>query len=211
MPAGWYAAGGSAAHCMEPSPCSSPAPPAQLVLECAAEAVLQDWLQRIQAAIAQQARRQVHAAPAWPGRGQLQARRCRLLLAAVVDGCSVGALGGQAECTWAHFSQPRDHPAACLQPPLPRRPRRLLVFVNPFGGARRGCSIWETVVRPVFASAGISVHAVQTQHGGHARAMLTSAWGALGRSEWAVGGQWSGQWGRQGKAGQDPFGFWPLR
>lgn len=56
-------------------------PSTQLVLECAAEAVLQDWLQRIQAAIAQQARRQVQhpagvpAPPAlfavalpWPGR-----------------------------------------------------------------------------------------------------------------------------------------------
>lgn len=59
-------------------------------------------------------------------------------------------------------------------PPASCRPRRLLVFVNPFGGARRGKKIWDTVVRPVFDKAGIKCTAVETQHGGHARALLTS-------------------------------------
>ena len=68
--------------------------------------------------------------------------------------------------------------SAALPPPA-RRPRRLLVFVNPFGGARRGKKIWDTVVRPVFDKAGIKCTAVETQHGGHARALLTSeCWGA---------------------------------
>lgn len=83
---------------------------AQLELASAVEGTLREWLQRVQAAIAQQA----------------------------------------------------------------RRPRRLLVFVNPFGGSRRGVKIWETTVRPVFDKAGIASHAVETQHGGHARALLTS-------------------------------------
>lgn len=84
--------------------------PCQLVLETAAEGVLREWLQRINAAIAQQ----------------------------------------------------------------PRRPRRLLVFCNPFGGSRRARQIWESVVRPVFDKAGIKSSAVETQHGGHARALLTN-------------------------------------
>ena len=59
------------------------------------------------------------------------------------------------------------HGAAC-------RPRRLLVFVNPFGGSRRAHQIWETTVRPVFDKAGIKSHPVETEHGGHASALLTS-------------------------------------
>ena len=71
--------------------------------------------------------------------------------------------------------------SAALPPPA-RRPRRLLVFVNPFGGARRGKKIWDTVVRPVFDKAGIKCTAVETQHGGHARALLTSeCWGVDGQ------------------------------
>lgn len=63
----------------------------------------------------------------------------------------------------------------------PRRPRRLLVFVNPFGGSRRAAQIWRNVVKPVFDKAGIKSSAVETQHGGHARSLLTSeegGWGA---------------------------------
>lgn len=56
----------------------------------------------------------------------------------------------------------------------PRRPRRLLVFVNPFGGSRRAAQIWQNVVKPVFDKAGIKSSAVETQHGGHARTLLTS-------------------------------------
>lgn len=77
--------------------------------------------------------------------------------------------------------------APCTQPTC--RPRRLLVFVNPFGGARRGCAIWENVVRPVFDKAGIRSRAVETQHGGHARALLTgvggAGWGGLDLSCWS--------------------------
>ncbi|KAL4433742.1 hypothetical protein ABPG75_000183 [Micractinium tetrahymenae] len=56
----------------------------------------------------------------------------------------------------------------------PRRPRRLLVFVNPFGGSRRAAQIWQNVVKPVFDKAGIKSSAVETQHGGHARSLLTN-------------------------------------
>lgn len=95
----------------------------QLVLEAAAEGLLDEWLQRISAAVAQQA----------------------------------------------------------------RRPRRLLVFLNPFGGSRRARQIWENVVRPVFDKAGIKSSAVETQHGGHARALLTSECGGVAcmmRQQW---------------------------
>lgn len=54
------------------------------------------------------------------------------------------------------------------------RPQRLLVFVNPFGGSRRAQQIWETTVRPVFDKASIKSRAVETEHGGHARALLIS-------------------------------------
>jgi diacylglycerol kinase family enzyme len=56
----------------------------------------------------------------------------------------------------------------------PRRPRRLLVFVNPFGGSRRAAQIWRSTVRPVFDKAGIKCRAVETEHGGHVRALLTA-------------------------------------
>jgi hypothetical protein len=36
----------------------------------------------------------------------------------------------------------------------PRRPRRLLVIVNPYGGARQARALYQSVVRPVFAKAG---------------------------------------------------------
>ena len=60
------------------------------------------------------------------------------------------------------------------------RPRRLLVFVNPFGGSKRAGQIWESVVRPVFDKAGIRSAAVHTKHGGHARSLLTGEGGWVG-------------------------------
>ena len=40
---------------------------------------------------------------------------------------------------------------------LPDRPRRLLVIVNPFGGAKEAMRTWEHSVAPVFAHAGAAL------------------------------------------------------
>lgn len=42
----------------------------------------------------------------------------------------------------------------------PLRPHRLLVFINPFGGKRRGRKIYHSVVAPLFELAGISCHVI---------------------------------------------------
>jgi len=34
------------------------------------------------------------------------------------------------------------------------RPRKLLVFLNPYGGAKRARQVWQTVVAPIFDLAG---------------------------------------------------------
>ena len=78
---------------------------------------------------------------------------------------------------------PPHNLAVCARVGVPDcccRPRRLLVFVNPFGGSRRAGQIWETVVRPVFDKAGIRSAAVHTKHGGHARSLLTGEGGWVG-------------------------------
>jgi diacylglycerol kinase family enzyme len=44
-----------------------------------------------------------------------------------------------------------------------QRPRALLVFVNPFGGARRARRTWQRVAEPVLAAAGAAaLHALRT-------------------------------------------------
>jgi len=49
------------------------------------------------------------------------------------------------------------------------RPKKLLVFVNPYGGRRRAKEIFQTVVEPIFTLAGISLTVVYTQYQNHAR------------------------------------------
>ena len=34
------------------------------------------------------------------------------------------------------------------------RPRKLLVFLNPYGGAKRARQVWQNVVEPIFDFAG---------------------------------------------------------
>lgn len=53
-----------------------------------------------------------------------------------------------------------------------RRPRKLLVFVNPFGGRKRAPVIYQRKVAPIFQLAGISVELVTTRYAGHARECL---------------------------------------
>jgi len=42
------------------------------------------------------------------------------------------------------------------------RPKRLLVYINPFSGKRRGQSVYEQQVAPLFARAGVSTHVIGT-------------------------------------------------
>lgn len=42
----------------------------------------------------------------------------------------------------------------------PLRPHRLLVFINPFGGKKRGRKIYHSLVAPLFELAGISSHVI---------------------------------------------------
>ncbi|KAL4646129.1 ceramide kinase-like [Arapaima gigas] len=51
----------------------------------------------------------------------------------------------------------------------PSRPHRLLVFINPFGGKKRGRKIYHSLVAPLFELAGISTHVVVTERANQAR------------------------------------------
>lgn len=42
----------------------------------------------------------------------------------------------------------------------PLRPHRLLVFINPFGGKKKGREIYHSLVAPLFELAGISSHVI---------------------------------------------------
>lgn len=42
----------------------------------------------------------------------------------------------------------------------PLRPHRLLVFINPFGGKKKGRKIYHSLVAPLFELAGISSHVI---------------------------------------------------
>ena len=49
------------------------------------------------------------------------------------------------------------------------RPRKLLVFLNPYGGAKRARQVWQTVVAPIFDLAGKC-------HANTARTELVMTW-----------------------------------
>ncbi|KAJ9533266.1 hypothetical protein QJQ45_018391 [Haematococcus lacustris] len=48
------------------------------------------------------------------------------------------------------------------------RPRNLLVFINPFSGARKARAVWEQQAMPVFVKARIRFTAIETLHANHA-------------------------------------------
>lgn len=51
----------------------------------------------------------------------------------------------------------------CCSPPA-SRPRRLLVYINPYGGKRQGKRIYEEKVAQLFAQAGIDTHVIGRFH-----------------------------------------------
>ncbi|XP_071380979.1 ceramide kinase [Centroberyx affinis] len=61
------------------------------------------------------------------------------------------------------------HLRAALKTHSPLRPHRLLVFINPFGGKKRGREIYHSLVAPLFELAGISSHVIVTERANQAR------------------------------------------
>ncbi|KAG9340286.1 hypothetical protein JZ751_021733 [Albula glossodonta] len=49
------------------------------------------------------------------------------------------------------------------------RPQRLLVFINPYGGKKKGVQIYRTLASPLLELAGISAHVVVTERANQAR------------------------------------------
>ncbi|KAF7668282.1 hypothetical protein LDENG_00021570 [Lucifuga dentata] len=52
---------------------------------------------------------------------------------------------------------------------LTNRPKSLLVYINPYGGKRRGKQIYEQKVAPLFRCTSISADVIVTEHANHAR------------------------------------------
>ncbi|KAM3872314.1 ceramide kinase [Diretmus argenteus] len=61
------------------------------------------------------------------------------------------------------------HLRTALKTHSPLRPHRLLVFINPFGGKKRGRKIYHSLVAPLFELAGISFHVIVTERANQAR------------------------------------------
>ncbi|XP_040268177.1 ceramide kinase [Bufo bufo] len=55
------------------------------------------------------------------------------------------------------------------------RPKRLLVYINPYGGKKKGKQIYETKVAPLFSLASISTEVIVTEYANHARDHLYEA------------------------------------
>eukprot|EP00210_Caulerpa_lentillifera_P009406 g8967.t1 len=55
------------------------------------------------------------------------------------------------------------------------RPKRLWVFVNPYGGARQAPVIWRNQVKPLFELAGIQSHVVITKEANEAYRIMKAA------------------------------------
>ncbi|KAM8934262.1 ceramide kinase-like [Pelodytes ibericus] len=55
------------------------------------------------------------------------------------------------------------------------RPRKLLVFINPFGGRGKATKIYRTKICPLFELAGIEVDVIETTRANHARDVILEA------------------------------------
>ncbi|XP_041859890.1 ceramide kinase family protein [Melanotaenia boesemani] len=61
------------------------------------------------------------------------------------------------------------HLRTALKTHCPLRPHRLLVFINPYGGKKKGRQIYHSLVAPLFELAGISSHVIVTEQANQAR------------------------------------------
>ncbi|KAJ8683458.1 hypothetical protein QAD02_019250 [Eretmocerus hayati] len=57
---------------------------------------------------------------------------------------------------------------------LRHRPRKILLFVNPFGGKKKGLEIWEKRVQPLMNLAGVEAKVIVTERAGHIHDYLMS-------------------------------------
>ncbi|KAF7393296.1 hypothetical protein HZH66_009129 [Vespula vulgaris] len=55
------------------------------------------------------------------------------------------------------------------------RPRKVMLFVNPIGGKKKGLKIWEKDVQPLMTIAGIETKMMITERAGHIRETLLTA------------------------------------
>lgn len=62
-----------------------------------------------------------------------------------------------------------NHLRTALKTHSPLRPHRLLVFINPFGGKKKGREIYHSLVAPLFELAGIRSHVIVTERANQAR------------------------------------------
>ncbi|RLU21065.1 hypothetical protein DMN91_007681 [Ooceraea biroi] len=58
---------------------------------------------------------------------------------------------------------------------LTHRPRKVMIFINPFGGKKKGVKIWEKDVQPLMTIAGIETKMMVTERAGHIRDTLLTA------------------------------------
>ncbi|XP_019746539.1 ceramide kinase isoform X1 [Hippocampus comes] len=61
------------------------------------------------------------------------------------------------------------HLRAAFKTHCPLRPSRLLVFINPLGGKKKGRHIYDSLAAPLFELAGISCHVIVTERANQAR------------------------------------------
>ncbi|XP_071570266.1 ceramide kinase isoform X2 [Temnothorax nylanderi] len=55
------------------------------------------------------------------------------------------------------------------------RPRKVMLFINPIGGKKKGVKIWEKDVQPLMTIAGIETKMMVTERAGHIRDALLTA------------------------------------
>ncbi|XP_011175344.1 ceramide kinase [Solenopsis invicta] len=55
------------------------------------------------------------------------------------------------------------------------RPRKVMLFINPIGGKKKGVKIWEKAVQPLMTIAGIETKMMVTERAGHIRDALLTA------------------------------------
>ncbi|KAH0950646.1 hypothetical protein HN011_000416 [Eciton burchellii] len=58
---------------------------------------------------------------------------------------------------------------------LTHRPRKVMLFINPIGGKKKGVKIWEKDVQPLMTIAGIEMKMMVTERAGHIRDTLLTA------------------------------------
>ncbi|CAL1678810.1 unnamed protein product [Lasius platythorax] len=58
---------------------------------------------------------------------------------------------------------------------LTYRPRKVMLFINPIGGKKKGVKIWEKDVQPLMTIAGIETKMMVTERAGHIRDILLTA------------------------------------